>query len=883
MLRSSILGILILFTSLTALASKPPAILPGDVEYDPAIPTPRSYLGFKIGDRHIQHHELVGYLRVLASASDRVTLQEYARSHGGRPLVLLTITSVENHKRLNAIRRQHLQLTDAKRSAAVDIDRLPAVINMGYSVHGNEASGGNVAPLVAYYLAAAKGKAHQRLLREVVVLLDPCLNPDGFSRFANWANNHRGRVANSDPNHREHQEPWPSGRTNYYWFDLNRDWLPAQHPESQGRLAQFHRWKPNVVLDFHEMGTDSTYFFQPGVPKRNNPLTPQRTIELTRAFAKQHAAALDEAGSLYFSEEVYDDFYMGKGSTYPDLHGAIGILFEQASVRGHVRESSNGPLTFSFAIRNHWLTSMSSLRATLAMRRELLEHKRQFYRDAQALVRTGSIKGYVVTAPRDEARLYHFLEILARHDIVAHRLEEDLSVGGYRFPRQKSFVIPAAQKEFRFLQDLFARRTEFAESIFYDVSTWNLPLAFQIRHATLETAPKTRQLGKPFRLGAFPRHSLKTTADDLAYVIPWDSYYTPKTLYQLLNAGIKVKVATRPFQMPVGDRVRKFGYGTLLVPLGIQREKRGEAINILRRAGRDAVAVYPAKTGLTSSGIDFGSGHFRLVPKPKILLVTGASAYEAGEVWHLLDQRMAMPVTLVEAGRLANVQLREYSVVVMVSGSYDSVSERGVDRLRTFLKEGGTVVATGTAIRWLDAKKLVSVSFRAVNREQSASEGKISEEQVPEEQVSARTASKKSTARGAPPLRRPYASAADDAALRLVRGAIFRTRVDPTHPIGYGFTESDSLPVFRNHRVFLELTRSPYSTPVVYDDQPLLSGYVSPVNLKALAGSAGVAVYSMGKGRAILIADNPNFRAFWYGTNRIFLNSLFFGPLVRVP
>ena len=848
--------LILLFGATASPGDEAQGILPEDITYDPAIPTPASYLGFEIGERHIQHHELVGYLKKLAKASERVTIEEYARSHGGRPLVVLTISSPANHKRLDIIRDQHLKLSDPSASADVDITKLPAVINMGYSVHGNESSGANVAPLVAYHLAAATGKAHERLLRDVVVLLDPCLNPDGFSRFANWANSHRGQVLNADSNHREHREPWPSGRTNYYWFDLNRDWLSAQHPESQGRLAKYHQWKPNVVLDFHEMGTDATYFFQPGVPKRNNPLTPHRTLELTRAFAKQHAAALDQEGSLYYSEEGYDDFYMGKGSTYPDLHGAVGILFEQASSRGHLQESINGPISFRFTIKNQWLTSMSSLRATHSLRKQLLEHKRTFYADSLALVRSGTTKGYVVSVPNDPARLHRFLEVLSRHDIMSYRLAKDIAVEGTNFPKDDSYVIPAAQPEFRFLKDLFARRTEFAENIFYDVSTWTLPLAFNVQHAVLNDPPADELLGSPFQPEAFPRHQVQFAESDLAYVIDWSGYYAPKTLYQLLTKGVKVKVAAKPFRLASADGDQALSYGSLLVPMGIQRDKRKEVVAVLQQAADDGVKVYSAQTGLTPTGIDFGSNDFRLIEKPKVLLVTGGSTYETGEVWHLLDQRLSIPVTLVEADRIGSVKLREYTTVVMVSESYSAVTDKGVERLKDFAEAGGTVVAIGTAVQWLSEKKIIALKVREA-------------EKSPDEDQSSP--------------RRPYAAAKDDAAFQLVRGAIFSTKVDHTHPVGYGFSENVSLPVFRNNRVFLELTKNAYSTPVVYEDQPLLSGYISPENLQLVAGSASVVVHSVGGGRAILIAENPNFRAYWYGTNRVFLNSLFFGSQVRVP
>ncbi len=348
----------LLFITLNLLASLSLAVdlhyyLGTENAYARKVPTPEAHLGFQIGSRHLYHHEVLSYCQQLAEHSPRVKLVEYARSHGQRPLIYLLITSPANHQKLDAIREQHLKLADPENSPSLELDSLPAVIWMGYGVHGNEPSATNAAPVVAYHLAAGKGKAITDLLENTVILLDPCLNPDGFERFAHWANNFRGNIANPDPQHREHRESSPTGRTNYYWFDLNRDWLPTQHPESQGRLAVYHQWLPNVVLDYHEMGGDSTYFFQPGVPTRMHPLTPASNLELTRRFAQYHANALDRLGSLYFTEERFDDYYMGKGSTYPDLHGAIGILFEQASAGDKSRPTVkvNSSFTLPYAIK----------------------------------------------------------------------------------------------------------------------------------------------------------------------------------------------------------------------------------------------------------------------------------------------------------------------------------------------------------------------------------------------------------------------------------------------------------------------------------------------------------------------------------------------------
>ena len=301
--------------------------LPGDVVLDPEIPVPRDVLGFEVGERHARPDQITAYLRALAAASPRVRFEEQGRTWEGRPQPLLTITSPENHQRLAAIRKRHVALSDAATVGTLEpsIDR-PVIVWLAYSIHGNEASGANASMVVAYYLAAATGDEISTRLRDTIVLIDPMQNPDGVARFAQWANAHRGQVAVADPEHREHREPWPSGRTNHYWFDLNRDWLPVRHPESRNRVATFHRWRPNVVGDFHEMASDSTYFFQPGVPTRWNPMTSARTRELTASLAQFHGRALDEAGRLYFSGEVYDDFYYGSYFAPGFRHGTSGWL-----------------------------------------------------------------------------------------------------------------------------------------------------------------------------------------------------------------------------------------------------------------------------------------------------------------------------------------------------------------------------------------------------------------------------------------------------------------------------------------------------------------------------------------------------------------------------
>jgi hypothetical protein len=334
--------------------------LPTDVSYDPNVPTPKSSIGHQVGDWHITHDKLVQYMYTLANSSDRITIEDRGTTFEGRPLLLLTITAANNHLNIENIRQQHLKLTQ-KEASTVNIDQMPIVVQQGFSIHGNEPSGSNAALAVAYYLAAAQGPSIDTLLNNTVILFDPSYNPDGLQRFAYWANTNKSKNINPDPNDREYKEVWPGGRTNHYWFDMNRDWLPAQLPESRARIATFHKWMPNILTDHHEMGTNSSFFFQPGIPSRTHPLTPQQNQDLTAEIGTYHASAFDKIGSFYYSKESFDDFYYGKGSTFPDINGSIGILFEQASSRGHAQESVNGILTFPFTIRNQFTAALSTL------------------------------------------------------------------------------------------------------------------------------------------------------------------------------------------------------------------------------------------------------------------------------------------------------------------------------------------------------------------------------------------------------------------------------------------------------------------------------------------------------------------------------------------
>ena len=836
--------------------------LPSNVTLDADVPPPRSVLGFQVGEWHVRHDQLVAYMRVLARSSDRVKLVEIGRTHEQRSLLMLTISSPENLARLEEIRSAHLALSDPA-AEAPDTEGMPVVVNLSYGVHGNEASGSNASLLVAYYLAAATGEDIDDLLQHAVILLDPCLNPDGLARFAQWANMHRGRVLMGDPNHREHREGWPNGRTNHYWFDLNRDWLLAQHPETRARLEQFHRWRPNVLIDVHEMGSSSTYFFQPGVPTRKHPLTPDANVTLTEEIARYHAAALDRIGSLYYTEEIFDDFYYGKGSTYPDIQGSVGILFEQASIRGHLRSTPDGDLSFPFAIRNQLATTLSTLEAARDKRQQLLDYQREFYVEASRRAADGDLTGWVFGESQDPARSHHFLEVLLRHRLVVYPLLEALEVGDARFEPGSGYFVPAVQPQALLARTLFERRLEFADSTFYDVSTWTAPLAFNMPHAELSRDLPPEQLGERVLRTQLPTAEAPAP-QALAYAFEWYGYYAPRALNRLLRAGVRARVAKRPLTPAlVSGEARELDRGTIVIPMGVQSVEASEIHRLLSQAAvSDGLEVHAISCGLTPEGIDLGSPSLKPLKLPKVALAVGrgVDTYAAGEVWHLLDHRHEMALSLIERDRLQDLDLSKYTHLILVDGNYrDLPVGLGADLWR-WVRGGGTLIALQRAIPWVDAR----VRNPANGVADVGPANLILETQENGESS---------------PLRRPYEDHEKDRAAKLISGAIFEVDIDLTHPLAYGYLRP-TLPVFRNREVFLAPESDPYITVAAYRQEPLLSGYISSENLTQLRGTPALTARKVGRGAIVRMAESPSFRAFWYGTDKLLMNAVLFAPVL---
>ena len=818
--------------------------------FDPAIPSPEQFLGYPIGEWHTRHENIVSYFKELARVSPKAHFQIIGYTNEHRAQVVLTITGAENYARMEDIRKEHLKLADPSQS--VDVSKMPVVILHGYNVHGNEPSSSEAALLTAYYLVAAQGEEADRFLKDAVILIDPAYNPDGRDRHTNWANMHKGNPPVSDAMDREHNEVWPGGRFNHYWFDLNRDWLPLAHVESRNRVDFFHQWLPNVGTDYHEMGTNGTNFFEPTKPfGSENPVVPRTNYDqLNNLFAKYFSKALDDIGSLYFTKEVFDNSYPGYGSTYPDIHGGLGLVFEQASSRGHVQRSTTKDVTFAFTIRNHVRTSIATVRAAVENRELMLKHQQEFFRTALDEGKRSATKAYVFGDAKDLSKTRAFAELLLKHKIETYQLGADLAIGNTKYEKGKAFLVPTDQTQYRMVRSVFEKVTQFNDSVFYDASAWTMSLAFGLPHDALTVATKVSK-GQQLKLEDIIANPVSVVKSNYAYVMEWNDYYAPKALYYLLSNKVFAKTSFKPFSANVNGVKRNFGYGTIVIPVADQNLSANELFSQVQAASKHAgVEIYSVSTGFSLEGIDLGSANVKTVPVPKIVMLVGdgTSPPDAGAIWHLLDTKVNMPITKVNTSQFTQLRINDYATLIMVAGNYNLLNETAVAKIKTWVQQGGTLILLKSAVSWAIQNKLV-------------------EEQIRKEDE------KKDTKR------LDYVTAQDYLGARAIGGSIFMSNLDITHPIGFGYSNRE-LPIWRNTSIFLEPSKNAFNTVAKYASNPRLSGYVHPGNFEKMKNTASIVVSPNGQGRAILMVDDVNFRGYWFGTNKLFLNALFFGGLI---
>jgi hypothetical protein len=905
--------------------------LPGASDYDKSVPKPKDVLGFEVGEFYVTSDQILHYLRVVEAASPRVKLFRYGQSHEKRPLYVAVITSPENQKNLEKVKAEHLKLSDPSVSDTADTSKLPVFTWLGHSIHGSEASGANAAVLLIYHLAAAQDKETLKQLEESVIFVDPLLNPDGYNRFTEWHNHNKSFVPNDDLG--GGRGGAPNGRGNHYGFDLNRDWLNVQQPESQGRIAALIEWRPNVYTDAHEQGSGANYHFSPGIPTQIHPLIPPKAQDFIKRLAKEfYAPAFDDRGVLYFSGENFDDYYPGRGREYLDFHGGIAILWEQPSSGEFVTATPNGPLTLEFAILNQLTAGLATVKGGHALRKELLDYQKEYFKQALAEAEEDPVKAYVFGSQTDRAAAFRLAELAVRNNIEVYRLKNDLVTGGKTYKAESSYVVPVKQTQRRLVHAVFEIREKYDSPRSYDITGWTLPFAFNLDYSLLgeevkaETAggddvakgdasggqradaasrtglpsrePNTLPLvagvngqdngtagsqteqnedeatarrgsrlqrtalpssgtkpgegnlitghnvasliGGKVTLNDFPKGKPEGDAKGYAYLFNWDGYYAPRALYRLLDKEIRVKSLTAPFTAADG---RIFERDTFVILTGSAYQKKSsEEIEAVIKTilEEDGIDVYSLKTGYTEGHRSLGSGGLlrNVETKPRIAIIGSG-----GAVWHLFDQHYKIPVTIISPENFDRADLSRYNVIFL-NGNLTSDSDAGGQRERITGAEGiPPAAARGTAkLRaWVEAGNTLIGYDNAVGTFVRA--GLLNAE------VSSGRAN--------------------------FLGITFQTQADLSSPLLLGYRNSN-IPVFKDGGIVLS-SADKSGTLLSYTEEPLLSGNISSESVKAVAGKPVLVTGRAVRGVVIGFAFDPQFRAVWYGTNKLTANAVFWG------
>lgn len=802
-----------------------------NVTFNPAIPTPQSVFGFEIGEDYVDWNGVLRYMEMLDKASDRVSIETFGSTFEHRPFIQVRITSPENQKNLESIREEHLKITDASVSSSLDLDKMPLVVDLMGSIHGNEASGVNALIVVAYYFTAAEDENVKNLLDNTVLIITPGQNPDGINKFAHWMNTTVSENPVMDMNSVEYHEPSPSARGNHYWNDCNRDWLNIQFPEGKNAVAMYLRWMPNVVLDLHEMSSSSKralYYFSPGDPGRTYHYIPQMNQDLTKEISVTTAAAFDSLQVPFFTERGFDDYFVGKGACYGDIQGSVCLLHEQAASRARIRMTSKwGPQTWAQTIRNQSVASVTLAYRSLSMKKKLLEYQRDFYINESKTASADRNRGYVFNARGDRGTAYHFVETLLGHGIDVYK---DAS-------RKDGFVVPFNQKHYYKIKSIFEDITTFQDSTFYDISTWTMSRAYNLDYAEVQTLPS---LGEKILKAEFPQGTVKGGESAYGYAFSTKEYYSPRMMAALQRAGVKLSVAKKPFDYGTGKHKVSFPAGTIVIAAKEQTLSREKLFSLVKeqseQCGVDVQALNPA-----SSLKDYSISYINRtdVREPKTLIVTGTGAYggyqKLGEVWYLLDYRYNMNHTIADFDErmvYSSFSFSNYNTVV-VYGEMPKASDSTRKLYKEFekwLSEGGTLVIYERGCNLLGHLGLPKITRSKENDNH-------------------------------------------------ISGVILNASYKKDSPLFWGY-DCNELPIFKMSDCTYKLPEEA-SAVMNYTSAPYLSGYAPQAKKEGYAGAPVVATMPHGQGQVVFISEDTNFRSFWFGTSHILTNALFFGDKLK--
>jgi hypothetical protein len=837
--------------------------------YDATIPTPSSVLGYELGDRFTPHHLIVRYAEALASASPRVRLDTVAHSHEGREVLLATVTSEANQARLEEIRRAAVRLADPRGASAAELSRLvattPTIVWLGYTVHGNEASGVEAALATLYELAAGQDAGTRMVLDSVVVLIDPVQNPDGHERHVMQSMWDRGRFPDLDPRSMQHGQIWQGSRTNHYLFDLNRDWLVHVHPETKGRMEVFTRWYPHVAADLHEMGSNTTYFFAPPMPPVNRNVHPLIWKGWDR-FSRGNAETFSDAGLGFFTREGFDEFFPGYGPSWPIMSGAIGMTYEQASSRGGaIRRDDGSTLTLRMAAEGHYLASMATLRTAATHRTERVTDYLAF---RQAAVRDNARSPLRTVAFADDGqgRAAALAEVLGRHGIEVGRLTapEDVRATAYGADRAErvrlaagTYVVDLAQPQGvlarallepeavldpAFVAEELARREAGERSRFYDLTGWALPYLYRVdAWWTGQELGRVQAVNAPLAGNPGGGAGVPTLERaGYAYAFEPGDEASLRLLAALLADDVRVRHAPRSFR--AGGAT--FPHGAFVVVVTRNDDDIHDVVR--QRASETGARVASLHTALVEAGADLGSSSVRPIPSPRVALVGGepVSAYSFGAAWHTFDELLGYPVTRIQLAGLARA-LDAFDVVVIPSafGLRSALGEAGRDALLRWVENGGTLVTLDAATSWLASEDGI---------------GRLRTTRVTERPD------------GEPGAPLPAS----------VPGAILRAEADTLSPLLAGVRQAE-LPVLLFGSTVYEVPADVRPGEVVLRIAPegrlRLAGYLWPEVPARVAGTPYLWTERVGTGRVIGFAGDPNFRGMMRGSLPLFANAVFLG------
>lgn len=816
------------------------------------VQSPEQFLGYKLGERYTPHFNVVNYFRhVAGTATKTVKLEQYGKTNEGRPLLLAFVSSEENIGNLENIRKNNLRLAGSANDKMAPNEQAPALVWMSYNVHGNETSSSEAAMLTIWELVNPANAKTKEWLKNTVVVIDPCINPDGRDRYVNWFNSVVGKIPNPQPFTREHSEPWPGGRPNHYYFDLNRDWAWQSQVETQQRIVRYNEWLPHVHVDFHEQGYNEPYYFAPAAEPYHEVITPWQR-EFQTMIGKNNAKYFDANGWLYFTKERFDLFYPSYGDTYPTYKGAIGMTYEQG---GHSRggaaviNEDGDTLTLWDRLYHHFTTGMSTIEITSQNAAKVVKEFKAYYDKARTSP-PGEYKAYVLKADEGD-RLERLKKLLDRNGIDWSYTNPATYTGfNYFSAKQESFktsnndiVINANQPNSNLIKVLFERSSKISDSATYDITAWSMPFVFGVNayglNAFVTATTKTA-----------PAQSAKTNMSNAtasAFAIPWNGLNSAKVLAGLLKLGVKVRYAEQAF---VSQGI-SFEKGTLIVTRTSNSSFGNRLEDIVREQSQKAALQYYAlQSGFVDKGFDLGSDKVRIIRAPKITLLAGdgVSSLGMGEIWHFFDTQLEYPVNIVWANELNKYILKNTDVLILPDGNYRFLSDKTMNEtLKEWVSTGGKIVALENAVAQMSRNEW-GIKLKSGDEKKDDKKDDYS-------------------------VLRRYEDRERDFLPNFNPGSIYKTELDNSHPLAFGFP-AVYYTLKQDDNVYEFIKEGGWNVGVIKKDAQV-AGFVGSKLKEKMKDGLLFGVQDMGRGSVVYLADNPLFRSFWENGKLLFSNAVF--------